>query len=265
MPKRMLIVTTAKDFSLELFQNQESSDLIKPSVVYFDNIDEKVIEQNYDYLYFRDPFNDPSISELAAQETTKEVLEKVRAAYSIDGIASYDDLLFEDKWRQYQLFGELMPRTKPLDSLDEVDFDKELIKKRTSSRSRDIVFTKAAFPIGNNLSDYIVQTLLGIEVEYRVFVIGGKIIHPLLIKTSKTPDQKTKVTGTEDLIDPRIEDISNRVHRVTGFDLMGLDIAKVGQNFWLIEVNRSCQFKSFDRETGQNPATLLNKYLLQTA
>lgn len=262
---KILLISTDKDFSLELFCSPESSRLLEPYVVkYNTTVTElsKILNKPFDYIYFRDPFNDSTISGEIAHKTTQWVLEKYKDAYSVDKIGSYQDMLFEDKWRQYQLISDFMPPTEILTPFDLENPDGKIIKKRISSRSRDIIFETDKFPENGQLDDYIIQPKLDIEVEYRVFMIGGEIIKPILVKSSKTSSQKVKVIGTEEQVADEVEKIAQAVQAATNYDFIGLDIVKTAEGYFLLEVNRSCQFKGFYREASLNLATRLNSYLL---
>jgi glutathione synthase/RimK-type ligase-like ATP-grasp enzyme len=262
---RILLVSTADDVSLKLFYSADSSQLLDPSVIYYNASDDeinKALQQDYQFIYFRDPFNDKDVAQYVAQNTTDKIIEAYPSAYFVDHITSYDDLFFEDKWRQYKLFPEFMPLTELLTSTDSIDFKKHFIKKRISSRSRDIIFSENDFPSSAISEDYIVQPLLSIEKEYRVCMVGDEIINPMAIKTSKSIDQQVKVIGIEKEINPAIIKICKVVYERTKFDLVGLDIAKTSEGFILIEVNRSCHFTELLRKSGINLATVLSQRLL---
>lgn len=262
---RILIVSTADDVSLRLFYRDDSTQLLDPSVIYYNASNDainKVLQQDYQYVYFRDPFNDKNTLQYIAQNTTDRVLESCRSAYFVDHITSYDDLFFEDKWRQYKLFPDLMPLTELLISLDSINLQKHFIKKRISSRARDIVFSESDFPSDAVAENYIIQPQLKIEKEYRVYMIGGKIINPMTIKTSKSATQQVKVIGIETDINSAIIKICKIVYERTMFDLVGLDIAKTSEGFILIEVNRSCHFTELFRKSSINLAATLDERLL---
>src|ERR1035437_740409 len=133
---KMLIVTTGEDLSLGLFYDPKNTKLVEPVHMSYMSSGEEltsVFQTNFDYVYFRDPFNDKSVVQNDARATTDKVLKKYVSAYMIDGISGYSDTLFEDKWHQYQLFSRYMPRTKLLESRDVSGNGKQLVKKRISS------------------------------------------------------------------------------------------------------------------------------------
>lgn len=264
-PSSMLIITTNADFSARLFFQGQAAGLIRAQAIdYNATPDElrRILRGDFKFLYLRDPFNDVKASVTTIKNITQKILSRFKDAYKVDGISSYDDLLFEDKWRQYQLFSRFMPKTELLDSLDGVDFTKQLIKKRISCRSRDIIFDKESFPKTAKPDDYIVQDKINIEQEYRVYMVGDKIVEPIAIKSHKTPNQTVKIIGLESSIKPGIGWICRYVYQKTKFGFVGLDIAKTQNGHFLLEANRSCQFKSYFRISSINLAQTVNTHLL---
>jgi hypothetical protein len=261
----MLIVSTPADLSLDLFEEKSAATLITPSFITYDEVLSsgiKDLRDEYNYVYFRDPYNNGPIGYERIQQAIKIVGERFNSAYFVDNLSSYNGLLFEDKWVQYKQLSEYMPQTKLLRSLDLPDNNSYFIKKRISSRSKGIIFTKNDFPEDAKPDDYISQQLLHIEMEYRVFMVGDNIVKPIAIKTSKTQDQRVKVIGIENKLHPELVKICDATYKATTYNLMGLDIAKVGNSFYLLEVNRSCQFKGYMRKSSINLACILNRYLL---
>lgn len=262
---RMLIVTTDSDPSIDLFTRENAKRLITPTVITYDISDislRRILHDQYDYVYFRDPFNSPHISQTVASRTTETILESMNHTYSVDTVQAYDSLLFEDKWRQYEIFSAYMPPTELLHSVKSVDFSTHIAKKRISSRARGIVLQDKDFPQDATASDYIVQPKLSITTEYRVYMVGDEILLPLAIKSSKTSAQKVKVIGATHDLPSEIAAICKVAYDATHFDLMGLDIAQTPEGFFLLEVNRSCQFKGYLRKSNVNLAEILNTYLL---
>ncbi len=262
---KILLVTTSADFSLPLFFAEESTRLIRPTSIDYNSPDKKLDEifrDDFDYVYFRDPFNDKAIPDKLIRKNTDRILRRYQLAYKVDGITSYEDMLFEDKWRQYRAFSNFMPHTELLSSLDIPNLGSKFIKERISCRARGVIFSKSDFPDKADPSNYVVQPRLDIEVEYRVYMIGGEIIKPLAIKSSKTAQDKVRLTGVKETVPAAIVDIARATYDVTRYDLMGLDIAKTASRYYLLEVNRSSQFKGYLRHSRLNLATLLDNYLL---
>jgi hypothetical protein len=260
----ILIVSTAADFSLELFYKSECQKLINPVTINYNASDEEVetlLKYDFDFVYFRDPFNDNSINQKTARANTDKILKHYQSAYKVDGISKYEDMLFEDKWTQYQLFKELMPETRLLRSLDIAPGT--FVKKRISARTKGIIFQNSDFYSNATPEDYLVQSKLEIDAEYRVFLVGGEIVMPLAQKTSKkSKESKVKLVRTETNLPLEMKEICETVYKRTNFDFIGLDIACTKGRYCLLEANRSPQFKGYSRLTQQNLAKTLENHLL---
>lgn len=262
--RKLLFVTTRTDISAQLFDN---SKLEATQITYdADAVRlQNALKQSYDFVYFRDPFNDTSLNVPYVQKVIEQGVQACQGAYFVDGVMHYDDMLFEDKWLQYQRFSDFMPQTELLHSFAQAGDHTQFIKKRISSRSKGIVFSIEDFEPGAVPEDYIVQPRLNIEVEYRVFVIGGKVVLPLETKRNKTEVQTTRVTGLEKSSNEQISSICQQVYVETQYDFMGLDVAKVHGSYVLLEVNRSPQCKGYLRAGGPNLVALLYEYLSNPA
>lgn len=264
MPKhRLLIMTTAADLSLPLLRAPSSAIGIEVSHIMFDDSLSDVLadDSNYDFIYFRDPFNDDSINQKIARSNVADLLARWPSAYSVDTIAGYDDLLIEDKLEQAKIYAELMPESRPF-ATDLFEAGKEIIKKRISARSKEVYFRSTDLPAQAITSDYLVQPKLNIKREYRVFMIGGRAIEPLAIKSSKTDETKTKVVGLEKHADRQLLEFCQLVYAKKKFDFLGLDVALTDSGCSLLEINRSCQFDAYSRLSGLNLADKLYHYLL---
>lgn len=215
------------------------------------------LANSYDAIYFRDPFNDATITWNDARATVDAITERFPGSYFIDGIDSYDALLFEDKWRQFKLFKNYMPLTGLINDVAAYDDASQLLKKRISSRAKGIILSKSALPSPMNMADYIVQEKLTILTELRVFMVSGHIVYPIAIKTSKKADTAVKVISTVPTLDKAALLICTDVYKLMPYDFMGIDIARTETGYKLLEVNRSCQFKAFNRMTSQNLAEAL--------
>jgi hypothetical protein len=258
---KILLVTTHKDISRRLFFDKNTS-LVEPTALTYSTPHEelqKIFQQDFDFIYFRDPFNDDSLRLKIAQTTTSKILSRYPHAYKVDRILSYEDMLFEDKWNQYKIFSRLMPQTNLLKSIDQID--SSFVKKRVSARSKGVILTREDYPIGDNFEDYLVQPKLKIKEEYRVNIVGGRIALPIAIKTSKSNQGATRLIGKLDSTPSEIREIADTVYGATLFDLAGLDIAKTPEGYKLIEVNRSPQFRGYYRITSVNLAILLFEHL----
>ena len=236
------IITTAKDLSANIFANH-GWDVI----LYSDQTSEP---KHYDTIYFRDPFNDESVRPFA-EEYVNNAFASFSWDKSIDGIQSFAQMRdLEDKYLQYQTYQDLMPRTY-LPSECDFEKGKHLAKKRLSQRSKDI-----KFELESALNDdWIIQDLMDIREELRVYAIFGKVIPQATIKSSKHIDTKVKVVGERELNTDEIE-LCTKIAQLSQLDFIGLDLAILENgNRKLIEVNRSPQFKRFVDIYGDTPLT----------
>lgn len=233
------------------------------SVSTFAYTDNQEPGKTWDFIYIRGPFIKSDFDDPRIKDALQKVLDTNRQAYVLDGINDFSDLLLEDKWRQYELLKDLMPETQPLKTLPDADLNGWLIKKRISGRSRDIHFNASELGQDIDPRDYITQKRLDIETEIRAFMIGGKPELPLEIKASKSPTGKTKVIGMKTDVPPEVLEICAQVASRLRFDFMGLDIAQTPKGFFLIEVNRSPQFRSYYQSNSINLAEKLIEHLIE--
>lgn len=242
----LLVVTTKNDLSIKYFEQIEG---VKTDVMFFggSRLDSA---RNYDVIYYRDPFVVDYDTE--ALEDLPEYY-KSNGAYSIDHIQTLEDLLFEDKWRQYTILGDFMPKTDVLRR--GMDTAGKIIKKRISSRGKAVLFDTSS--ISSGYDDYIVQDMMKIIKEYRVYMVCGSLVGTVSVKTSKTKTQKVKVDHTEPITGD-VRQFCEQVSRlVPQLDLVGIDVARTPEGLRLIEINRAPQFKHFAELTGLNLAETL--------
>lgn len=258
---RLLLVVPRDDLSINLFfsESYQAGMAVKSSLY---QKAPTLIDEGWDFIYIRGPFIKADFDNQEIKDSIEQILQLRGSAYVVDGIHNFSDLLLEDKWRQYGLLADLMPDTKLLDSFKGINLKNQLIKKRISGRSRDIHFDTTSLSDNAVPRDYIVQSRLDIETEYRAFMAGGKLVLPLEIKTSKTETTNNKAIAIEPKAPKEVDDICHRVSAKLKFDLVGLDIAKTKDSFYLLEVNRSPQFSGYLRLTRVNLAESLIRFLL---
>lgn len=262
--KKMLIVTTVNDFSVPYFLTQEISKKVDIDFIFFHeditHIKKKLVESTYDFIYVRDPFN-TSFDRDDIEKKFSCILEHKKESYIVDNLTSIDDIYLEDKWNQYQVFSEHMPTTTLLKNKEEIDRPGYITKKRISSRAKGIIFNSNQLG-SDDISMYIIQKMISIDVEYRVNVIFNEVVEDVTIKNSKTDSSKVSIIGSEK-ISARIKDFVQEVIQKNTFDFIGLDIAVSGEDVYLIELNRSCLFGGHFRATGDNLAVVFIESLLK--
>lgn len=237
-----LLYTTRNDLSIPHFTDWQ--------IEYYDST---TGQASADLVYFRDPFNDPSY--IADASKIDCLIKSHPNSYLIDHITKFDDITHaEDKYCQAQTYVEWSPQTW-LPSQHEFTPGKTLAKPRISQRAKDILFE-----LGDRVLDdsWIIQELLDIKEELRVYVVFGEILPIASIKSSKSTGA-VKVIGTRPLNDQEKKFV-NEIMTKCPLDVVGFDIASLSNgNLKLIEANRSPQFKRYVERTGLNISQIIDK------
>lgn len=236
-----LLYTTHTDLSLPQFAGWE--------VAFYDEPSSGITA---DLVYFRDPFNDPDYHPDA--KVIDQLIRQHQGSKIVDNITSYQDMRnLEDKFLQVERYGELYPRSW-LPSEHPFVPGETLAKPRISQRAKDILFELD----GRVLDDsWLIQELLDIVEELRVYAINGKIIDQVSVKSSKIHGP-VKVIGTRAISPAERRFVELALERCP-LDVVGFDIAVLPEGkFRIIEANRSPQFKRFYERTGINLADAID-------
>jgi glutathione synthase/RimK-type ligase-like ATP-grasp enzyme len=250
------IYTTIEDISLPLFFTDIFLQKYEVHAEVYENGESSKTEF-FDYIYLRDPFNS-ALSSDEIKNTTISILEKHNDSIFIDKISSLDDIYFEKKSRQYNLYKKFMPSTRIFRKDDIFDAEKKFYKHNLSSRARGIYFSRSQIPEDEiDLGNVIEQVKINIEYEYRVIVVRGQILNKVILKSSKSERTQVKALRAVE-IDKDLKEFTEAVIENSHHDLIGLDIAKEKEGgYKLIEVNRSPQFKRYYMLTKVNPLEFL--------
>lgn len=239
---RKLLYTTHTDLSIEYFTDWD--------IDYYDNPCPN--PQSADLVYFRDPFNDDSYT--PNPEQINRLIKYHQGSKIVDHLTSFPDIVkAEDKYLQSQQYGDLYPNTW-LPSQQAFTPGKHLAKPRISQRAKDILFVINDRKLDDN---WIIQDLLDIKEELRVYVVNGQIIQPASIKSPKSSG-KVKVIGTRPITTAEQTFVQEALSYCP-LDIVGFDIAVLGNgDYKVIEANRSPQFRRYTEQTGINIAKLMN-------
>ena len=237
-----LIVITSSDHSAGLFLSHTAANRAIELVNYRDM---PKIDKLYDIVYLRDPFTDVWV--MTTLRSVDDFTERHPNAYYVDKVKTSDDLLIEDKWRQYLQLSAYMPHTQLLSEVKELPVQ-PIIKKRISARARDVYFDPD--DVQGDRADYITQPLIAIIEEYRVYTLGGEVLPQMVRRSSKTPTSKIKAVEAVPLSALVGDFCKNILKNLPGYDLLGFDVAITSEGPILIEVNRSPQFARFMEMTG---------------
>lgn len=262
--KKLLVLTATNGTTTELFYNNNLSNQFQIDLCYFSDSFEKLKEllekNNYDFIYIKDPFH--SKYQFDDWEAKVEyILENSKNAYIIDTIKNRHDIYFEDKLVQYSALKDFMPRTYCLSQGPLDEFDRYIVKKKISSRAKDIHFCVSEVH-KDHYDKYIIQEQLPGKKEYRVYVVFGDIIKKVAVKSIKTINSKVKIGNIEDISDC-LYDYVNTLKDQLSFDIIGIDVMQTDQGYHVIEVNRSCAFRSFYNKSGINIAEIVLQKLLE--
>ena len=119
----------------------------------------------------------------------------------------------------------------------------------------------------NAIKLFIFQEFLNIEKEYRVFVVGQKIVGAMQ-RIPKQGDFRANFSlgGTVKpaQITKHMQEISLKAHKAVLTEISGVDYAITkDNNYYILEVNRTPGFKGLEQATGKNIAYEIAKYLLE--
>ena len=256
--KELLIVTTGKDVSMKHLISAARSVGIKAQIALYGDVTKP--NYNHDIVYFRDPFNQNDYNHDQIKQTVKSIIDSSAQSIFVDNCRHFDDLLIEDKWRQYQLLAEFMPPTEILKGNDKFIDGQHIAKDRLSSRGRGMVFHKKDI---NSRRSYIIQLILKITSEYRVFGVNGEIIAKAAVRSSKTVQSKVKMLRVDNISTELLEFSRKIYQRLPQLQLVGFDIAVLesGEQI-LLEINRSPQFSRYNEMMDINLVNKLMKGLL---
>lgn len=251
-----LVISVSKDSSLELLGKYAD-------VIVLDKDSLPTTLKDYKSVYIRSHFSTP---ELIPQKYRVEIEHLVRLAVAqnpmvefIDNMSTVDEIVsFEDKWQQYEVFTEFMPATMLLSNAGVADFARPIYKKRLSSRGKGVTWNEDE--VVGALEDWIVQESLDIVEEIRIYVIKNRVYDIGAIRYSMTDEQKTHPVDSRKLNLDEIQFAAKVSSKVPELDFIGLDIARTADNeLFLMEVNRSPGFGSFEKLTGENLADNIYK------
>jgi|GEM_PF-653797 len=265
--KKLLIVSKINDLSLPFFLFQSVQEKIEVDILMIEESEETIKDhlkdKDYEYFYVREVLT----SALSFEEVEKRMTLILNVLdgkpYSVDNIRTFQDMLFEDKWIQYKKLKEFMPKTYLLSDYSKDLLSNIIIKKRISSRARNIFFNLEEFPKIAKRENYIAQEMLNVEKEFRVYSVFDKVIDTVAVKSPKTIEEKVKVMGTQK-IGPELKEFVQNIQKKLQLDFAGYDIALLESGHYiLIEANRGCFWNSFYADSSINLADNFVRQLLK--
>lgn len=115
----------------------------------------------------------------------------------------------------------------------------------------------------NNKGEYIIQEDLEENDYFRVFVIKDKVIgalHRVKSRPLTSKEVKAGVKSTPHQPDKELTRVALEGSKISGNEICGLDIIKYKGKYWVIEANRSPQFKALSEKTGIDVADKIIEY-----
>lgn len=114
--------------------------------------------------------------------------------------------------------------------------------------------------------ELLVQTFLNIEEEYRIFVVGDTALGAVKKKSAAGQHAANYSAGAEFCPVSVHTSILNgcvALCQEQGIDVGGVDVAKVGDQYYLLEINRCPQFQGFSTATGIHVAGEIIRFVEQ--
>lgn len=250
-----LAVTVSRDSSIQLLESLAD-------VIILDKDVSASITTSYDTVYIRSHFSHAFMMPQNFRHTIESIVQQAKQLNPkvkfIDGMDNVDAIVsFEDKWSQYETFGEFMPRTELYkDGVDISTFVRPIYKKRLSSRGSGVTWDREK--VDHSVGDWLIQESLDIAEELRVYIICGGVCEIGAVRRSMTSAQSAQAISSRQLSKIEIGFCSEVLNQARGIDIAGLDIACTsGGELYLMEVNRSPGFAKFNELSGINLATTL--------
>ena len=159
------------------------------------------VTKKYDTVYIRSHFSTPGYAPQDYREQIDDLIAEARrlnpALTFIDDMYRIDDIVhFEDKWQQYQMFKDFMPRTEVYDGSNTA-FNSPIFKKRLSSRGRGITWDAAK--VSSPLEDWIIQESLDIKDELRIYIVKGDIYPVATVRKSMSEGVAAQAVNAREL------------------------------------------------------------------
>lgn len=250
-----LVITVSPDSSIELLK--VFADVI---VLDKDPLPSKI--PYYETIYIRSHFGQDATLPQAFRKEIEDVVKRAKienpSIKFIDGTDTVDKILSaEDKWLQYESFGDLMPRTVLFNQKENVlDFKRPVFKNRFSSHGNGVTWEMKN--VTDPTNSWVIQESLDISEELRVYIINRQVYPIGAIRQSKNQDQNTQAIDSRHLAQSEIAFSEKVTKHARRMDIMGIDIARTADGkLYLMEVNRSPGFGKFNELTGINLASSL--------
>ncbi|MBU2476060.1 RimK family alpha-L-glutamate ligase [Candidatus Micrarchaeota archaeon] len=119
-----------------------------------------------------------------------------------------------------------------------------------------------SFVSASKEKDFLVQEFIPFEKELRIMVIGGKALGAFekqSVHWKKNIAQEAKAVPFK--LTKEISGIAVKAAKSTSIEIAGVDLALYKKKWFVLETNRSPQFRAFEESTGINVAEKIVEYL----
>ncbi|MAG50125.1 hypothetical protein CL621_00610 [archaeon] len=270
---KLLIVTTKKDLSCDKIIEEAKKKDIDILKIFYEEFNLKDFKpekfKDFNFCILRDPYNTGTDYSTYFKKMLKFFGEHKSFDYkAYNKFPSYEDKLF-----QHDLFGNALEMPKIYSLTDGIESFPIIIKKRISSRGKNIfvIDTKKElekFLSEYDISDYIIEEFLDVEKDIRIILVNNKIVETVERKTRFKENGNYTGIGVKILnkYEPS-EEIKKKailVSKIIGSDFCGIDfIMDKNENNYLLECNISPQFVSSERILDVNIAEKVINFILK--
>ncbi len=272
----LFIFATRKDLSAPIIKLEANRKSLQSEIIFYEQIEIQNNELWSDKTQLNIKYDDKIIIRWPwdASDTSIEynyIVNYLCARYPKNISLDFECLNkfspdYEDKYFQYQLFIKLgISAPKVILGTDQLSVESKIgfpivIKKRISSRSKGnfLIENRSQFEqkIKNlDLSKYIFQEYIRAKEDYRVLVLGRKVLGTVSRYMHLRDGNRLSVKGMENVtkINSKIVSDAKKIQNELGADFVGFDVL-IGENrdYFFIEANLSPQFGLFAETTGTN-------------
>lgn len=135
---------------------------------------------------------------------------------------------------------------------------KEVYKIESEKQLNQLVEEKK-----ENLGDFLFQEYIPSDFDVRVLVVGGRAVGAMK-RTSPRGDFRANIAqggkGTKFELTRELTDIAEKAAKAVDDEIAGVDIMFSKNKSFVIEVNRTPQFKEFVKVTGIEVGKIIAKY-----
>lgn len=261
---KLLIITTERDLAYNRIEEEAKKKGIEVSKVLYKNIKPSDLQGNFDFCIERYAH--------WPKEKSLPYLQRLLEIFGNNSMLDYQmyekhPYLYDDKLLQHEFFGDIMPKI-----LKEVETYPVIIKKKTSSRCKDVFLLNSKdevekFLKDKNENDYFFEEYIEAKKDIRVIVLGNEVVgcveRRIKIKDKKGYKGIGVKVADKCMIDEKVKEDAIKIAKKLECDFCGVDfILDRNGKHYLIEVNLQPQFISSERTLGINIARKLIDFIL---